>query len=114
MTAWELYFLLKLDDIQALLIGFSVISGASLFVSAIVLSVEELWYTRWKIIPISSLIVMLFFSLTATIIPSTKQMTAVLVVPALINNEKIQELPSELLELLDMGINKAKKSLEEK
>ncbi len=114
MTAWELYFLLKLDDIQGLLTGFAIISGITLFMSALMLSVEELWSTRRKRLPISLLIVMLFFSLTATIIPSTKQMTAILVVPALINNEKVQELPNELLELLDMGIDKAKKSLEEK
>lgn len=112
MSTWELYFLLKLDDIQNFFEAITVVSGIITGVTIIVLTMENKWKTRWKFLPIILLTITLSFSILETLIPSTKQMAAIIVVPAIVNNEKIQELPNEIMELLGMSIDKAKEILQ--
>jgi hypothetical protein len=107
LTMMEMYFLLKLDNI----VTFFVIIGATLttvgifcllFGPLIVDSMNlsdkpTLKQVKTGIITVCSTI--LFCFVIATFIPSTKQMAAIIVVPKIINNEKVQQLPEELLNL---------------
>ena len=47
----------------------------------------------------------------ATILPSTKQMALIYVIPPIVNNEKVQELPEELFDVLGLSLDKAKELL---
>lgn len=114
MSAWELYFLLKLDDVRFLLRLFGILGvffGIGLGLWGAFRRDEKMDLKpvnmAWKIfIPAWLLAISM-----ATLLPSTKQMAAIMVVPAIVNNEQIQKLPNEVMELLGMGIDKAKEML---
>lgn len=107
ITPWMVYWIAKLDTIRDACIGAAALLA---FVSVILLAVgfalkddEEPehktigrrlhWHTRW-VGP-----AVLVFWAAAVFTPTTKQMVAILVVPAVANNEDVQGLGSDLVTL---------------
>ena len=117
MTAWEIYWLLKLDDIHAML-GILIVAGG---LTSIAMGVWWLFVhdecmgesdkrakrasTSVLKIAIPALIVSF---LVGTFLPTTKQMAAVLVVPTVVNNERVQQLPEKVLELVEKKLDELK------
>lgn len=49
-----------------------------------------------------------------SLIPSTKQMAAIIIIPKIVNNQKVQEIPDKLLSLAEAWMEELKPSQEEK
>ena len=134
MSAWTIYWILKLDTIQAyfMVIGvFGSLMGVGLIVFAIVnFCIYNSWkdkdtdsyehresadaqfryVTANKFLPI---VFLAFFIFTAgMLIPTTSQMAAIIVAPKIINNEQVQKIPEKLLELGNKQVDKWIKDLE--
>ena len=98
LTTWSMYWLVKLDNIQTffIIMGFFS-SGSALFGPLIAIGVEVEKYAL-KILLISISVVVLSFG-CATLIPNTKQMAAIVILPKIINNEQVQQMPDKILNL---------------
>ena len=116
ITPMQMYWLLKLDDIcgfsilvltVALLVFFFCTIGKLAFC-------DELWNTK-RITKTRNiaLCVALFFGSIVTFVPSTKQMAAIYVVPAIVNNEKIQQIGGKTLDISNQLLDLTKEYLEE-
>ena len=128
MDVWQLYWIIKLDSIRSFLDGLATsicaIGGICVvvfFVSLIVYAINRadgddsatdaaLAFSKrmrpfsFTILPIGILI--FFFH---ALIPSTKQMAAIVVIPQVVNavsaSETIQKLPGKILNLADEWVN---------
>ena len=92
MTGWQLFWILKLSDIQNLFIAVMVITPfgglAHCFYIATETKKNVFYFVRRYTIAVAILLS------SAILLPSTKQMFTILVLPKIINNEQIKELPS--------------------
>lgn len=123
ITASEIYWILKLDDIQNVLLFFSIFTGVfGIFGTVLtsawgICSSNDDYYANEKRVAacrkrfvittsISALLV-----IATAMIPSTKQMAAIKVIPAIANSEIVGELSADAKELYRMGINAIKEQL---
>ena len=111
MSMVEMYWLTRLDAINTLFIIGAVISLLSILPMGAMLSEQILESPWWTLLPISFLAL---FSVAATFTPSTKSMCAILVVPQIVNNEKVQELPENVLNLANEWLKEQVIELKEK
>jgi hypothetical protein len=123
ITASEIYWILKLDAIQNVFLAFSVFTG--MFGLAMVIcwgvnSVTAYDFDDKKIKEFAAacrkrfFVTVLFFALlviATAMTPSTKQMAAIKVIPAIANSEIVGELSADAKELYRMGINAIKEQL---
>ncbi len=90
VTPIELYFLMKLDMAVFLFIFFGCICAIScLFL---------IDFASKKVAAIVVIVGALMI-IIGSFIPSTKQMAAIMVLPKIINNEKVQGIPDKILDL---------------
>ena len=120
ITASEIYWILKLDAIQNVFLTFSFLTGvfgvAMLVSWGINSNLDEHLRTEEKAascrkrffitIPIFA-----FMTIATAVTPSTKQMAAIKVIPAIANNEIVGDLSADVKELYLMGINAVKEQL---
>lgn len=59
-------------------------------------------------------IIAIISGLIAIFTPSSKTIAAMIVIPPIVNNEQVQELPNNVLEFINEYLKDAKKSLKEK
>lgn len=98
LTTMQLYWIIKLDTFHAFSVGISIILIVALACIAFISDMEDEWkvfkvyfkYFIW-IFPV--------FLFLATFLPTTKEMAAIIVLPKIINNEKLQEIPNKVLDL---------------
>lgn len=121
ITASEIYWILKLDDIQGLLILLTVLVGAYCLAMVVLLGLargiayddkkeektmkfcaKQLFIT----VPVFAVLLLI-----GTLIPSTKQMAAIKVIPAIANSEIVGEMSNYAKELYRMGVNAIKEQL---
>lgn len=111
MTTMQMYWLLKLDDFGIFLAVIGIISIAASLLVMYVRYLEEEEALRatkvWIIIGGVCLIVLAF-------LPNTKQMAAILIMPSIVNNEQVQELPQKVIDLGLLWIEELKPIQEEK
>lgn len=107
MTMMQMYWFLMLDNIKTITMIPGIIFGIFTMVFIIcMLANSEDWddlTDHWKIVfirgsIISFIFAFIFISLTC-MIPSTKQMAIIYVVPKIVNNKQVQEIPKKMLEL---------------
>lgn len=117
ISPFELYMILKLDDIHNLLSAFGAVLFISFIISAILLAVwfftsmDDLddisfRFARRMIKKIFSILLGALFVvlLLQAAIPTTRQMAAILVVPAIVNSEFMQkDLPADLREIYTLA-----------
>ena len=121
ITASEIYWILKLDDIQGLLILLTVLVGVYCLIMAVILGLTKgvayddkkeektvKFCAKQIFITVPVFVVLL---LIGTLIPSTKQMAAIKVFPAIANSEIVGEMPNDAKELHRMGVNAIKEQL---
>lgn len=121
ITGMQLWFLFSLDSIKSFLssAGFftfftcvSIIITAVLFVVKLISrgcdddkTAEKVYETTSELFPKflkASIFLAAFTSFTSFVgfvLPTTKQMAAIIVIPKIVNNEKIQEIPPKLIQL---------------
>lgn len=119
ITPMQMYWLLKLDDIGTM---FSIIVGASIvvvFISAFLYcfskDAEDEAMVKVSVhMLILSLICSIVFVISNTLLPTTKQMAAIYVVPAIVNNEKIQQIGGKTLDISNQLLDLTKEYLKDK
>ena len=116
ITPMQMYWLLKLDDIRTLC-GFS--AGFMLFVVVIALVAykddeEESVKKGATASFVFGLLGLGLLSCVLTFLPSTKQMAAIYVVPAIANNEKIQQIGGKTLDISNQLLDLTKEYLKDK
>lgn len=108
MTQWQLYWLTRLDIIGAMATILSILSAIASFLALMSFVADaidgrtdpySLRYLKY------ALPVFLFFGLLCMFTPSTKEMAAILIVPKIVNNQKVQQMPDKLLDLANQWID---------
>ena len=95
ITTMQMYWLVVLDSIvTASVICFSIGLLASVASIGIALDTNDHWWMPWFAVPFT-----LLSMLTATFVPSTKQAAAIVIVPKIVNNEKVQMVGNQLYDL---------------
>ena len=122
MTGTEIYWLTRLDGIVNLSMGLAVFGIIFAVVGTIGLVIwavcengkdDKGWWTLLRIIG-TVWFLTIIFALTALFTPTTKEMAAIIVVPKIINNEQVKELPDNVLDLANEWIKSKKEELEVK
>lgn len=116
ITPWQMYWLLKLDDIKTILIVLSVILvglfGGLIFALLVEGHLCKLEKKEFFILS-SGCVLGFLFLFCGIMVPSTKQMATILVLPAIINNEKVQEMGGKTLDIGNDLLDLTKQYLEE-
>ena len=120
ITNMEMYWLLKLDDIlniSTIVFIISLFVFIGCFVGTIVYKCNkysDYAYKTFKTVRNVSFWFVLFFGSIMTFLPTTKQMAAIYVIPALVNNEKVQNIGSKTLVVSNQLLDLAKEYLQDK
>lgn len=109
MNSLTIYFILMLDNISTTLVTFTVFSAIIIVILILVVALQDYDDDRtrlWKTLKLPIILTGIFCficSLCATLVPNSKQMAVILVVPKIINvietNEEIKKLPDNVLKL---------------
>jgi len=116
ITSFQIYWLLMLDNISMFFTFVSAISIiAIVFMFFGKLFDFQLERDREKKAFTKTTIVFLVFSMVTALIaiftPNTRQMAAIIVAPAIINNKDVQQIPKRLLDVLGLSLDKLEKEL---
>ena len=119
ITPMQMYWLLKLDDINGAFSNAFVLSILVLIVSTVILCAsfeagDVKIYKLGRISVLVSLLSAILFSCAVTFLPTTKQMAAIYVVPAIVNNEKVQNIGSKTLDISNQLLDLTKEYFEGK
>lgn len=102
ISPFEIYLVMQLDSLVGLAVCFSIFFGIATLVAVVGVVGDDLER------PIFALVVtagpFLAAVLTAAILPSSKTAAAMIVIPAIANNEKIQDEAGELYQLAKQGL----------
>ena len=120
MTGWEIYWITRLDGIR-ILAGVSIIVIFAISVIYMIFKDDEyrygkkekeytafLWKYLKKILPVFMIPILLL-----VLTPTTKEMFAIKILPKIINNEKLQELPDLGLDYMKQWLKEQAKELED-
>ena len=116
ITPMQMYWLLKLDDIRAFCafcVGFAILA---IIISLAAYNDDETERVR-KNTTVGfalGLFGLGLFGGALTFLPSTKQMATIYVVPAIANNEKIQQIGGKTLDISNQLLDLTKEYLESK
>ena len=119
ITESELYWILKLDDIRNLLIGCTIVLGFTSVV-LIIMTITQFFddflcdYDDWrrsKVARLSVYAALIVVVTALTLLPSTKQMAAIKVLPAIVNSEAAKNVSSDVKELYKLGVDALKEKL---
>ena len=120
MTGWEIYWITRLDGIR-ILAGVSIIVIFAISVIYMIFKDDEyrygkkekeytafLWKYLKKILPVFMIPILLL-----VLTPTTKEMFAIKILPKIINNEKLQELPELGLDYMKQWLKEQTEELED-
>lgn len=123
ISAWDVYLVMQLDTISGLFVGLLVASSvicAGLFVVQACHSSDDHWSwnegnieerkelrRKLRAYSAKTLVVAMFFALASATLPSTRTAAAMLVLPAIANNETIQKEAGELYGLAKEALREA-------
>lgn len=107
ISEFQTFLIMILDNVKACLIALSFLSFLA-FIGFVFSSKEssttkeEEWFIKWaKRIAI----ICCMFVILATIIPTTKQMLATLIIPKIVNNQQIQNLSADTIKAIGLLVN---------
>ena len=120
ITPMKMYWLLKLDDVLNISTLVFILAMFSLVLCFIVGTIYEGdvccedAYKKLRRVRNVSFWFGLFFGSIMTFLPTTKQLAAIYVVPAIANNEKIQQIGGKTLDISNQLLDLTKEYLESK
>ena len=120
ITPMQMYWLLKLDDIINISLAIFVLTFVGFvicLVGATSYKGEEYFeceYNKFKTGRNILFWFVLFFGSIVMFVPSTKQMAAIYVVPAIVNNERVQQIGGKTLDISNQLLDLTKEYLESK
>jgi hypothetical protein len=104
ITPFQMYWLTRLDGFIGLITFLLVIGVIGLLSGLLWLgdfpNGDTIHRQSWRLIK-PSIIVILFGVVGLVFVPDTKSMVAILIIPKLVNNQKVQEIPNKLLTLAE-------------
>ena len=115
MSAWAIYLIMQIDDITKSLIGFVIMFGIASLAMLLIggfkndcqgNGVGDVWFNRAKKVAIATICMMV----VNTFIPSSKTLTTMIVLPAVVNNEQVQGEAKELYGLAKQALTDLAKS----
>jgi len=106
LTPFDVYLITILDNLKYCckgVITFSIICLVISFIVWAIATVSESTYAvvKYKFFPIICAILLTFSTILTMLAPSSKQMAVIYIVPKIVNNQTVQQLPSHLMKLLD-------------
>jgi hypothetical protein len=110
ISPWLIYFIGIADRVGGV---FAFISIASIMALAVGIGILSDSNNSLKALKIP-FIIAIICGLIAIFTPSSKTVAAMVVIPPIVNNEQLQELPNNVLEFINEYLKDAKKSLKEK
>lgn len=119
ITESDLYWILKLDDIRNLLTGCTVVLGMIsmvLVIMTIAQAYDDFLFddSTWRrsiFARLAVYIALIVFSIALVLLPSTKQMAALKVIPAIVNSDIAKDIPSDAKELYKLGVSTLREKL---
>lgn len=105
ITPMQMYWLLKLDDIlntSTLVFTLSMFAFVLCFVVGKIYEDDVCYedaYKKLRRVRNVSFWFVLFFGSIMTFLPTTKQLAAIYVIPAIVNNEKVQNIGNKTLDI---------------
>lgn len=118
ITESSIYWILKLSDIRIMLFVFVGFIGAFAVGSGVGWGVNADLYEETadacKKAFFRSVALVFLLAIPATLLPTTKQMAMIKVIPAIANSEIVGEMSADAKELYRMGINAIKEQLRDK
>jgi hypothetical protein len=116
ITPFQMYWLVMLDSLSSVFIGTGIVIAIPL---AILVIVYLVYLTEDKIKIVNSKLFFLWilpfvFVVIGNLIPSTKQMAAILIIPKIVNNQKVQEIPNKLLTLAEEWMDELRPTKDKK
>lgn len=120
LTETTIYFITRLDDVKAVFHGTFIVSGILVIVSSfavlVLLSdvgtnpnmIIEEWKKLmkwWKSVRLTCLVLFIVFSVVYALTPTTKEMAAIKVIPAIANSQDIQEIGQDFKVLAKEWLN---------
>lgn len=119
ITSMEMYWLLKLDDIYMLVSCAAALTTGVFVVSFLAYKLAGVDGNKQAqktsgIAALVSLVCSVLLWCVVTFIPTTKQMAAIYVVPAIVNNEKVQQIGNKTLDISEQLLDLTKEYLEKK
>lgn len=119
ITSMEMYWLLKLDDIYMLVSCAAALATGVFVVSFLAYKFAGVDGNKQEqktsgIAALVSLVCSVLLWCVVTFIPTTKQMAAIYVVPAIVNNEKVQQIGNKTLDISEQLLDLTKEYLEKK
>lgn len=95
ITTTQMYWIVTLNSIVTMsVICFVIGLIASIAAIGVALDTGDHWW-----LPKCTIALTILSFLAATFIPSTKQMAAIIIVPAIVNNEKVQTVGNKVYDL---------------
>ncbi len=106
MTQFDIYLITILDNIKHFCNGTIAFTIICLVISFIIWGAATLvdnisCVARYKFFPIVCTVLLIFTTVLNTVTPTSKQMAIIYIVPKVVNSETIQQLPGNLMKLLD-------------
>lgn len=111
LSPWMLYWIMRLDDFCTFLTMTFVLSALVtivLFFRAIGFPDEPEWFPDKSRVFFKFLALTMGLMLFGSFLPSSKEMAAILVVPKIVNNQKVQAIPSKILDLANAWLDALK------
>ena len=105
ISPWLIYFIGIADKVGGFFMTLTIASAISIWVSGMSGN-----YNLAKKFSFYAVI----FAFLASVTPSSKTVAAMIVIPPIVNNKQVQELPNNVLEFINDYLKDAKKSLKEK
>lgn len=105
MTGFELYLIMKIGAIANMIIMLGTLCLVGCGGYLLFGSIEVGWENMN--IPRTKNYIVLGFSLLflGNLIPTTKEIVAIIVVPSIVNNEKVKSIPTKLLDIVDKELS---------
>lgn len=110
ISPWLIYFIGIADRVSGVF-SFIAIASTMALVIGVLVSLDLGNSLKGLKIPF---IIAIVSGLIALFTPSSKTIAAMLIIPPIVNNEQVQQLPNNVLEFINDYLKDAKKSLKDK
>lgn len=117
ITESTVYWILKLDDLRAMCLLVGLLSGLAVAISFIMwqcaVSVDDNPKAP-RSVCLKAFAVFMLCGIVGLLLPSTKQMAMIKIIPMLANSEVVSNLPKDANDLYKLGIEAIKEQLTRK
>lgn len=112
MSGWMIYLITRLDSVQSLcLMAVAILIPTCIGFIWVWFDLEEEWLTKWAM---RCAIGVVFSLAILTLLPSSKEAVAIYLIPKIVNNEKVANVPDRMMDLLNLKLDEWMKDVQGK